>query len=206
MDSRISAILFDLGGVLVELNHSADNVPWFDNRRSSAENWHQWLTSPLSQEFERGLLSPTQFARQYIRDSNIQMDPERFLQYFESWVVGFYPGALTLLKQLSSHYPIGVFSNVTAVHWPSLHRQMQHHGAVKYYFASYQLGLAKPDPASFEHVAAAMGFNPGAILFLDDNPINVEGARSSGFVAENVSRFVEIPDILKRYGIMLESQ
>jgi putative hydrolase of the HAD superfamily len=202
-DPSISAILFDLGGVLVELNHNADNVPWFDDDRSASENWHRWLASPISQQFERGLISPQEFAGRYIKDNNILLQPDSFLKHFQSWVIGFYPGTFSLLEKLSALYPIGVFSNVNEIHWPPLYAQMRHHGSISYYFASYLMGLAKPDPASFSHVATSMKIAPEEILFLDDNPINVESARRSGFLTEKVSGFEQIPTILKTFGINL---
>jgi putative hydrolase of the HAD superfamily len=205
MHSNINAIVFDLGGVLVELNHQKDTVPWFNNELSAETNWHQWLTSPLSQQFERGQISPSEFAQRYIRDNDIQMESSEFLEHFRSWVVGFYPGAFSLLKQLSQHYPIAVFSNVTAVHWLPLYAQMKDSGSVSYFFASYELGMAKPDPAAFEHVANTMGLDPEEILFVDDNPINVEGARLSGFQGEIVSGFDQLAPALTRHSINLGS-
>ncbi len=205
MHSNISAIVFDLGGVLVELNHQRVNVPWFDTELSAETNWHQWLTSPLSQQFERGQISPSEFAQRYIRDNDIQMESSEFLEHFRNWVVGFYPGAFSLLKQLSQHYPIAVFSNVTAVHWPPLYAQMKDSGSVSYFFASYELGMAKPDPASFEHVANTIGLDPEKILFVDDNPINVDGARRCGFQAEIVSGFDQLTPALTKHSINLGS-
>lgn len=201
MSAAIRVILFDLGGVLVELNHQMQNLPWFDRSRSTTDNWHRWLSSPLSQEFEQGRLTPTQFAQRFIDSSGLDLDPAEFLEIFRDWVIGFYPGVFSLLDRLSVHYSIGVFSNTNAIHWPPLHAQLTHRGSVSYCFASYQMGLAKPDPAAFRHVATSMGVAPAEILFLDDNPTNVESARSSGFIAEQVSGFEQIPSVLHSYGI-----
>lgn len=48
---------------------------------------------------------------------------------------------------------------------------------------SYDLGFAKPDPAFFIEAARRIGADPGAILFIDDNIKNVEGAQNAGMVA-----------------------
>ena len=201
MSKDFKIILFDLGGVLVELDHQKQNYPWFDRTQSTAENWHRWLSSPLSQQFEQGRLTPTQFAQQFIDNNDIDMDPAQFLDIFRRWVVGFYPGVFSLLDQLSLHYSIGIFSNTNAIHWPPLLAQLQHHGSVSHFFASYQIGLAKPDPAAFDHVATSMDIAPAEIFFLDDNPANVNAARTSGFIAEQVSGFEQISTVLKSHGI-----
>lgn len=49
---------------------------------------------------------------------------------------------------------------------------------------SYDLGVAKPDPAFFTQAARRIGADVETILFIDDNARNVEGARAVGMVAE----------------------
>ena len=43
-----------------------------------------------------------------------------------------------------------------------------------------ETGLAKPDPRAYEQAAAAMGLDPAAIVFVDDDPANVAGAAAAG--------------------------
>lgn len=49
---------------------------------------------------------------------------------------------------------------------------------------SCELGVAKPDPGFFTEAARRIGAAPEAILFVDDNAANVEGARAAGLAAE----------------------
>jgi putative hydrolase of the HAD superfamily len=51
-------------------------------------------------------------------------------------------------------------------------------------FYSYELGLAKPDPAYFEEIARRLDLPAGEVLFVDDNFANVHSARSVGMRAE----------------------
>lgn len=50
-------------------------------------------------------------------------------------------------------------------------------------YATYRIGVAKPDPAVYEHVAADLGVPTSACAFVDDSPRHVEGARAAGMVA-----------------------
>jgi len=50
-------------------------------------------------------------------------------------------------------------------------------------FLSHQMGALKPDEAAFRYVLNNLGVEPGAILFLDDNPGNVSAARRMGINA-----------------------
>ncbi len=51
-------------------------------------------------------------------------------------------------------------------------------------FYSYELGLAKPDPAYFSEIARRLELPAGDLLFVDDNVDNVVSARSVGMRAE----------------------
>jgi len=48
---------------------------------------------------------------------------------------------------------------------------------------SYQLGLAKPDPAIYRHTLERLGTRPEETLFVDDKRVNVETARALGMKA-----------------------
>ena len=52
-------------------------------------------------------------------------------------------------------------------------------------FYSYELGVAKPDPAYFTTILGRLDARPGETLFVDDNHRNVEAARSVGLHAEH---------------------
>jgi putative hydrolase of the HAD superfamily len=52
-------------------------------------------------------------------------------------------------------------------------------------FWSYELGLAKPEPAYFTAILDRLGLAPGEVLFVDDNPRSVEAAREVGLAAEH---------------------
>ena len=43
-----------------------------------------------------------------------------------------------------------------------------------------ETGVAKPDPRAYDQAAAAMGLDPGGIVFVDDDPVNVAGADAAG--------------------------
>jgi putative hydrolase of the HAD superfamily len=48
---------------------------------------------------------------------------------------------------------------------------------------SYQLGVAKPDPAIYRHTLQQLGTAPGETLFLDDKAQNIDAARALGLKA-----------------------
>ena len=48
---------------------------------------------------------------------------------------------------------------------------------------SFQLGMAKPDPAIYHAVLSKLGTDPAETLFIDDKQVNIEAARSLGMCA-----------------------
>jgi putative hydrolase of the HAD superfamily len=48
---------------------------------------------------------------------------------------------------------------------------------------SYQLSMAKPDPAIYRHTLKELGVQPHEALFLDDKTVNIEAAKALGMRA-----------------------
>jgi 2-haloacid dehalogenase len=61
--------------------------------------------------------------------------------------------------------------------------------------------LIKPDPAIYRHHAASFGLNPAASLFIDDSPMNVEGAKEAGWQAVHFIDAKTLAGDLGRLGI-----
>jgi putative hydrolase of the HAD superfamily len=74
---------------------------------------------------------------------------------------------------------LGVVSNA----WPSLDRQYRALG-LRHYFEAFvisaHLGWVKPDVRIFEAALGRLGLRPNEVLFVDDYPLHVLGARSLG--------------------------
>jgi putative hydrolase of the HAD superfamily len=51
-------------------------------------------------------------------------------------------------------------------------------------YYSCDIGAAKPSAAFFEHIVTDLGHAADQLLFIDDQPVNVAGARSAGLAAE----------------------
>jgi len=71
-------------------------------------------------------------------------------------------------------------------------------------FYSCDLGLAKPDPAYFRAILAALQVPASEVLFIDDNEANVAGALGVGLRAEVYDLSAGVPalvELLRRYGL-----
>lgn len=186
---NVDIVLFDLGGVLVELGPFPIDVEWYPDKLTEDDARNQWLASECAQDFEKGLVSAQQFAQTYIRENRLDVSEELFLQKFLQWPKHLYPGVHGFLASLQTHIPIAVFSNTNELHWRRLLDEMDLKDRFDYFFASQIIGKAKPDTAAFNYVAKEMGRKPEQILFLDDNINNVNAAIETGMHAEQVLGF-----------------
>ncbi|MBI2570728.1 MAG: HAD family phosphatase [Candidatus Schekmanbacteria bacterium] len=186
MPTAPRVLLFDLGGVLIELDAFArlqaicPDSPGEDCIRI------RWLASPALRAFELGRIGADEFARQFVCEWRLPWSPERFLREFEHWPRALYPGAETLLLALRARYRVCCLTNSNELH---LAARPELGTLFDDLFSSHRLGLVKPDPAIFHRVVELLGVPAEAIVFFDDAPPNVESASRVGLQAHHVMGF-----------------
>jgi glucose-1-phosphatase len=202
MNKDLSVILFDLGGVLVELPERPIPDGWMDHGPSSEQMLSGWLTSPAAKAFEKGEIRAARFADALVDELKLSIAPEELLEYFTFWPKGLFPGTKALIDSILPQYTLAILSNTNELHWPRLMGEMALEGCFDHYFASFNIGLAKPDPDAFRHVINALACEPCQILFLDDSLTNVDAARLVGMKAEQVCGITQVEKILAEYGVL----
>lgn len=178
-------LLFDLGGVLIEVDTAELHLLGGKNR-SDIELWETWLTCPAVQLYEAGKISDAEFAAGVLEAFASKIPANEFLQSFTAWPLGFYPGMTDLLKKLRQTYKLAYLSNSNPLHYPRFQREWQLDSYFDHHFASYKMGYVKPHADIFHAMLAALPFAADEVFFVDDNRLNVEMARSLGIRAEIV--------------------
>ena len=202
MPKQIRVLLFDLGGVLIELNDLSTLLQFNGSEMPVNKLWSDWLSSPAARAFEMGISTKEQFADNYIEETNLPIKRNEFLNAFTQLPKGLYPDAHRLIERCRDRYFIACLSNTNAIHWQRLTHEMGIDGMFDQHFASHLTGKLKPDRESFEHVLQSLNCDPPAILFLDDNEMNVKAARSVGIIAYRTQGAQEAEKILKKMGIL----
>jgi len=202
LNRQFDVILFDLGGVLIELSGVARMLELTGNQMAPGELWRRWLTSAAVREFESGKSSIDAFADGVRREFDLPISSEQFVTEFGGWILGPYPGAVDLLNRLADSATLACLANTNHLHWQRVKNEMGLVPLFKFAFASHEIGTLKPDKEAFQFAIDSLGCSADRILFLDDNQINVDAANAVGMVSFRVNGVVEAEEQIKNLGIL----
>lgn len=191
-------LLFDLGGVLIEVD-TAGIRALDGNNRPDIELWEIWLTTLVVQQYESGKIDNAEFARGVLAAFKSDLEPETFLRTFTAWTLGLYPGTKELLRSLRKTYKLAFLSNSNPLHYPRFQAEWGLNDLFDYHFVSHEMGCAKPHAEIFAKTLAALPFAPEEIRFFDDNRLNVEAAQRMKIPSQVVRGPVELRAALKPY-------
>lgn len=197
----VDVVLFDLGGVLIRLRGAG----WMRDLAGIAteeEVWQRWLACPWVRRFESGCCAAEEFAAGMVDEWDLSTDAAGFLEQFRGLPVGLFDGAAELVTNVGASVRVGCLSNTNALHWTL----QDDWGLAELFdecFLSHELGLLKPDREIFEQVVERLDVPAGRVLFLDDHPTNVAGARSAGLRAERARGIDEARSALERHGVVV---
>ncbi len=203
MAERIDVVLFDLGGVLIELGGVAP-MKEFAGIDEDDELWRRWLSCRWVREFERGECGVEDFARGVVDDWGLTITPAALIESFAAWPIGPFPGAIELVLATRERARVGCLSNTNALHWGDRFRHWPLTQHFDHAFLSFELGVVKPDREMFDVVAHQLGVDAGQILFIDDNRINVDAARAAGWRSERAVGVAETDRALVAHRILTD--
>ena len=196
--NRLKNIIFDLGGVLLDLD-----VPGCmeELERIGLHEVWKWMTgtneSGFFKDYEAGILTTVQF-REHIRqwtgcslpDADIDRIWNRMLKDVPAY-------KLDLLWSLRKDYNLYLLSNTNELHWQVCTGKFSYRDRqVQDYFAriflSFQMHLVKPDTEIFREVLNEAGLMAEETLFVDDSIANCQAAASLGI---NVLHYIPGNDL-----------
>lgn len=146
-------------------------------------------------------------------DSGGYPDPDQYLAEFgkrighqlsrADWVAARreamqpWPDMLALARTIGTQVRIAIYSNngpLTKASLPEMFPAVCEVFAEHYH--SFEFGLKKPDPRSFDRLMERMGTEPSRCWFIDDKKSNVVGARMAGLTGHHFrSREQLLPEV-----------
>jgi len=186
-------ILFDLGGVILDINVQA-TLKLFYELGLPAEfmQYPHSMTTDLFYKYETGKLDTDQFRNEIRRRAGIEMSDQTFDEAWNAMLVRIPEERTSLLKRLSKPYNLYMLSNTSELHVKVFEKMyldaagesMQE--VFKKIYYSHEIGWHKPDPEAWEYVIKDAAIIPGETLFLDDNIHNIKAAQELGFQAIHI--------------------
>jgi putative hydrolase of the HAD superfamily len=183
----IKNIIFDLGGVIVDLDHDCAVRRFKDLGIADAEK----LVDPYEQkdfflDFENGRLDLPAFCRKLSLYVGREMLMEDVAHAWMGFIVAVPQYKLDYIAGLRKKYTVCLLSNTNPVvmGWARTGSFSEAGRPVTDYFdkiyASYEIGITKPDRRIFEHVLNDNVFLSCETLFVDDGEKNVIVGKSLG--------------------------
>ena len=184
---NISTILFDLGGVLIQIHDEPFKPTWLANATTGNEVWSLWKRSEAVRLFESGMIDSDEFVQRFIAEAGLQVEQDEFIAHFMKWPTRLFPGVEQMLQELAQSYRLAALSNSNALHWPMVMQEMRLQEYIPDCFASHQIKAMKPDRKAFDTVLDQMDVQAEEVLFLDDLQVSIDMARELGMQAVKVT-------------------
>jgi putative hydrolase of the HAD superfamily len=187
---EIKNIIFDLGGVIIDIHYKKTAERFNDLGFSDFENiYSQIKQAHIFDLLETGKIPPQAF-RMELRKFNQKLTDDN-IDAAWSAMIGTLPWYnIPLLKTIRKQYRTFLLSNTNAIHIEHFNRLLLKEyknnpisEMFEHTYYSYEIGFRKPNTDAYEFVLRDAGLKASETLFVDDSLQNIEGARSAGLIA-----------------------
>ena len=187
MDSKIKNVVFDLGGVLINLD--------FDNClnafrkagfRDIEKQACQFRGKGFFAQFELGEISPEEFRKAIRKEVSEALSDHEIDDMWNLMLLDIPREKLDLLLKLREHYMVYLLSNTNRIHWDYACEQMFCYRGFRVndffedIFLSFEMHKAKPEKDIYEQMMKEANILPEETFFIDDSAINCQAAISLG--------------------------
>jgi putative hydrolase of the HAD superfamily len=188
------ALLFDLGGVVFEIDFGRIFAAWA--RRAGCDPAvvaTRFSHDVAYQRHERGEIDAARYFASLRATLGIDIPDAAFAEGWNALWGPEIPGMADLLRRLRTLTRLYAFSNSNPTHhadWSARYADTLR--LFHRVFVSSELGARKPEAAAFRAIAAAVGVPLEAMVFFDDTAENVAAARALGLRAVHVRSFADV--------------
>ena len=203
---NVKAIIFDLGAVILNINYQntidefkklgVKNPNSFYSKKTQTHLFNQIETGKISQ---KGFLLKIQ---KETSDASIQ----QVKNAWNAMLLDLPEERIKLLKSLNQNYAIFLLSNTNALHICEFKKKLGNKEYTEFYnlfdkvYYSHKIGFRKPQAEAFTIILNQNKLAAHEVLFIDDSPQHIEGAKKLGIQAyhlqENEDLTTLFPDIV----------
>jgi epoxide hydrolase-like predicted phosphatase len=188
MIKGIKHIIFDLGGVLINLDYQRTEHAF---KEAGIPNFNaiysQMKQDTLFDDFETGKIGAEQFLEGMKTAAGISITDDQVLLAWNAMLLDFPLRRLQILQQLRLHYDLFLLSNTNEVHEAAFNDILyKAHGMPNIgvffdkVYLSHRVGMRKPNAEIFQRVLDDNGLKPEQTLFIDDTLQHIASAKALG--------------------------
>jgi putative hydrolase of the HAD superfamily len=182
--SGIKTIIFDLGGVLLNIDYhltiNAFEKLGFEDFEST---FSQFKQSNMSDLYEKGVISSVDFYKSIITDDSVAF--QDFETAWNTLLIDFPESRFNLLQNLSDSFSLFLCSNTNEMHYEAFQKIVNQYDDdfdslfTRAYY-SHHISLRKPDKEIFEYILSENNLIANEVLFVDDSIQHIETAKGLG--------------------------
>lgn len=208
--SEIKNIIFDLGGVIINLDIPRTISEFNKLSLKPFESiYTQLQQSPIFDLFDKGQISESDFFLQLKDHLKEGVTEEQMINAWNAMLLDFPIHRLQLLNVLKSNYRFFLLSNTNETHIAQLESDLyKEHGYVnlepffeKVYY-SCRIGMRKPDSEIFEFVLNQNNLKAAETVFVDDSPQHIAGAVKTGIQSYLLSKDKDVSDLITQLNLL----
>ncbi len=201
--SKISCILFDLGGVIIDWQDS-----WLVDELIKRYNLSREL---FEQEFRKNLkiLSTGKMTEgklwsrvgNSLESSELEKQDSLLGPIFRK-LVSVNDSVVKLSRMIKeTGLSIGILSNTDPITFPIV-EELTSLNHFDFKFLSYEIGHVKPSPMIYQHVIENVPFKKEELIFIDDTESNVKSANDFGIKTIQFVSYEKLRDDLRMMKIL----
>lgn len=186
--ANIKNILFDLGGVLLNIDYyktkEAFEALGYTN---FSEMYSQYTADALFEDLETGKLSNELFYEKLMACNPNNVSEADIRTAWNKMLLSFRKESLAFLPKLAQQYQLYLLSNTNAIHLEAVEQlfaEETDYPSLDSFFTkayySHRINLRKPHKEAYEFVLKDAGISPEETLFIDDSYNNLEAAQALG--------------------------
>ncbi len=205
MSNNIKVLLFDLGGVIINISPQItidlfNKISSDKNKKFNALdyrfNTYNDTISIFFQNYEKGIVDDIYFRNELRNFGAFQMSDQEIDEIWNKVILSLNQNLLKIIFQLREKYSIMILSNTNSIHriyFDNLCREIYGKTFSELFdqvFYSYELKCRKPEKEIYEHVINNSNVEPYEIMFFDDMELNLRECEKLGMNSYHVK---EIP-------------
>ncbi len=196
-------IIFDLGGVLLDVDYLKTNEAFKNLGFNHFEKMYsQFTADKLFEKLETGHISEEDFYKQLLNQHET-ISSWDITDAWNAMLMDFRLDSIEFLSQLRPKYKLFLLSNTNIIHMNAFHKlfcEQTGYKSLSELFTkawySNEVGLRKPHKEIYEFVLQDAGIRAEETLFIDDSYNNIETAKELGFKTHLLVPGEKIEDLI----------